>query len=309
MELRTLRVFVLSAKYLNFSKVADALFLSQSSVSKYISALEAELGEKLMVRDSKSVKLTRFGESFLPYAERLLAQEEQMQDFLHHYKAGSVMCNMTVGVASSLTVSPPNLLLFRMIRSISCFHDQYPDIHIKLQYYHDNELRALVRDGQVDLAVLGVGCGGSDSDESLFPGLCSVQLEVAENFLIYSPQLGKFDRLTELVPKIDTLIYSHDPVPQRVSLEFVQRFRISPAITPCQNWSELFIKILDGVGAGLVPKGILSLADSCNIPHFSLEDYGISSSIFAIYRPQAQGTPLEQLVSILLEEFSKEQPA
>lgn len=307
MELRTLRVFVLSAKYLNFSKVADALFLSQSSVSKYISALEAELGEKLMVRDTKSVKLTRFGESFLPYAESLLAQEERMQDFLHHYKSGSIMYDMTVGVASSLTVSPPNLLLFRMIRSISCFHDQYPDIHIKLQYYHDNELRALVRSGQVDLAVLGVGCSGSDA--SLFPGLCSAQLEVSENYLIYSPQLGKFDRLTELVPKIDTLIYSHDPVPQRVSLEFVQRFRISPAITPCQNWSELFIKILDGVGAGLVPKGILSLAESCSIPHFSLKEYGIASSIFAIYRPQSEGTPLERLVDILLEEFSQEQPA
>ena len=230
-----------------------------------------------------------------------------MQDFLHHYKSGSVMHNMTVGVASSLTVSPPNLLLFRMIRSISCFHDQYPDIHIKLQYYHDDELRSLVRSGQVDMAVLGVGCSGSD--ESLFPGLCSAQLEVSESYLIYSPRLGKFDRLTDLVPKIDTLIYSHDPVPQRVTLEFVQRFRISPAITPCQNWSELFIKILDGVGAGLVPKGILSLADSCNIPHFNLEEYGIASSIFAIYRYQAKETPLPQLVNILIEEFAREQSA
>lgn len=44
MELKSVRIFVMAAKYLNFSKVAETLFLSQSSISKYISSLENELG-------------------------------------------------------------------------------------------------------------------------------------------------------------------------------------------------------------------------------------------------------------------------
>ena len=83
MDLKNIHVFVQTAKYLNFSRVAETLFPSQSSISKYISALEDEVGEKLLLRDTKCVRLTEFGLRFLPYAEHILAEEERALQFIH----------------------------------------------------------------------------------------------------------------------------------------------------------------------------------------------------------------------------------
>ena len=64
--------FLAVAEFLNFSKAAEAVRISQPAVSHQIAALEAELGAELFVRTSRSVELTRAGARFLPSADRIL---------------------------------------------------------------------------------------------------------------------------------------------------------------------------------------------------------------------------------------------
>lgn len=61
MNLRQLQCFQLIAKYLNFTKAASELFITQSGASQQIQALEEELGIKLFDRSSKRVRLTEAG--------------------------------------------------------------------------------------------------------------------------------------------------------------------------------------------------------------------------------------------------------
>ena len=67
-----LECFLSVANFLNFSRAAQQLGLTQPAVSHQINTLEDELGAKLFHRTSKSVRLTQEGHLFLQYAQDIL---------------------------------------------------------------------------------------------------------------------------------------------------------------------------------------------------------------------------------------------
>lgn len=71
-ELRHLRAFVAVAEELSFSRAADRLYLSQSALSRQISALEKLIGCELLRRSTHRVELTTPGEALLDRTRRLL---------------------------------------------------------------------------------------------------------------------------------------------------------------------------------------------------------------------------------------------
>nr|WP_283657846.1 LysR family transcriptional regulator [Paenibacillus sp. RC343] len=72
MNIENMEAFVYVNHYGSFNKAADALFLSQPSVTARIQTLERELECKLFDRQSKQTILTEDGRKFLPYAEQML---------------------------------------------------------------------------------------------------------------------------------------------------------------------------------------------------------------------------------------------
>ena len=66
-------------EYLNFTKAAQALSLTQPAVSHHICQLESELGVPLFIRGKGGLKLTPQGEIAVKYAKRLKALYENMQ--------------------------------------------------------------------------------------------------------------------------------------------------------------------------------------------------------------------------------------
>ena len=75
MKLEYLSEFLALSRSCNFSEAADAMFISVSSLSRHIAALEEEIGQPLFVRDSRNVKLSNVGQLLVAYAER--AEEER----------------------------------------------------------------------------------------------------------------------------------------------------------------------------------------------------------------------------------------
>ncbi|MFZ2015662.1 MAG: LysR family transcriptional regulator [Nocardioides sp.] len=79
LDLRLVRYFVAVADELHFGRAAARLFVSQPALSKQIRKLEGQLGEPLLVRDSRRVALTVRGQRFYDDAQRLLEIAERMQ--------------------------------------------------------------------------------------------------------------------------------------------------------------------------------------------------------------------------------------
>ena len=71
MEINYLREFAVLAQTGNFLEAADILYSSQSTLSKHIKSMEAELGVPLFERTTRKVRISNFGELLLPYAKQI----------------------------------------------------------------------------------------------------------------------------------------------------------------------------------------------------------------------------------------------
>lgn len=72
MELEQLRIFLAVAECSSFTGAAKRLFVSHSTTSRTVAALEAELGVRLFTRDRRSVELTEAGRVLRTESVRLL---------------------------------------------------------------------------------------------------------------------------------------------------------------------------------------------------------------------------------------------
>lgn len=102
MDLGQVEAFVQVAQHRSFSKAADALFLTQPSVTARIQSLERDLGEALFERNGRGVRMTEMGGTFLPFARRALKALQDGRDALEG------MRNLDIGtlkLGSALTVS------------------------------------------------------------------------------------------------------------------------------------------------------------------------------------------------------------
>ncbi len=111
-----LEAFVMISRVQNFSKAAESLNVTQSALSHRISALEAELGAPLFIRDKKGIRLTELGDELLRYVQMKTALEDE---FLSKIKASKgdplkgvlrVGCYASIGRSIVLKVLGPFLL-------------------------------------------------------------------------------------------------------------------------------------------------------------------------------------------------------
>lgn len=84
-NLKQLEAFVATAEYSSFTKAAEELFLTQSTVSSHISTLEKTLGIRLIQRSARQrVALTEEGERVYRDAKDILERCQALQDLKNH---------------------------------------------------------------------------------------------------------------------------------------------------------------------------------------------------------------------------------
>ena len=82
MELEQLRIFVAVAESGSFTKGARRLYISHSTTSRAVSALEEELGQRLLDRDNRVLGLTAAGELLLVEAKNIIASVDGLGERL-----------------------------------------------------------------------------------------------------------------------------------------------------------------------------------------------------------------------------------
>src|SRR5213079_2753032 len=86
MDLRRLEVFAKVAELGSFSRAADALSLTQPTVSEHVRALEDELGVQLLDRLGRGAAPTHAGRLLLDYARRMLALQREARQALDRFQ-------------------------------------------------------------------------------------------------------------------------------------------------------------------------------------------------------------------------------
>ena len=148
MDLQQMRYVVAVAETRNFTRAAESCGVVQSSLSHRIAGLEGELGVKLFACTSRRVELTSAGEAFITAArECLSAADRAAADAAA--ATGAVRGRLAVGViVTTAAVDVPELL--------QRYRTHHPQVRIALRSGRSDDLAAAVRQGELDIAFLGL---------------------------------------------------------------------------------------------------------------------------------------------------------
>lgn len=141
-----LKIFVTVVEHKNFSRAAEELYLSQSSVSLQIRNLENELGTKLINRSAKHLELTQTGEIFYGYAKNILLSYNKAKEEIDQ------LSNVVTGglkVGASYTIGEYILPFV-----VAEFAAQYPKVVIETSISNTEEISQAVRANHLDLALV-----------------------------------------------------------------------------------------------------------------------------------------------------------
>jgi len=146
MDIRGLQVFLSVADSLNFSRSAERLHLSVSAVSRTVQRLEEELGQELLQRDQRSMRLTPAGRAFLEYAQRSVADWQDLRRQMRGDQQLAGEVNLYCSVTASYSILAPVLEAFRL---------RQPGVEIMLHTGDQADGIERVLSGQDDVAVSG----------------------------------------------------------------------------------------------------------------------------------------------------------
>lgn len=145
-RLKQLRAFCQAARTGSVSLAAEALFLSQPSVSLQIQALEREFGIVLFERRGPSIKLTPEGEALYRLAKPLVEGVDKLHEiFAAGYgKLESGELDIAAGESTILYILPEPIKRFAMA---------YPNVRLRLHNVTGRDGLAMLRKDEVDFAV------------------------------------------------------------------------------------------------------------------------------------------------------------
>lgn len=259
-----LRVFHAAAEAGSFTHAAEKLRLSQSAISRQVSALEADVGVSLFHRHARGLVLTEQGEILFRTAHDVLMKLENVKSQLTETKdrpSGLLRVTTTVGLGAGwLTERVPEFL------------ELYPDIQLQLILANE-ELDLVMR--QADCAIR--------LRQPQQPDLIQRRLFTVHFHLYSSPAYiakhGKPENMAEL--KDHRIVTFGEPVPSHLSelnwLESVGDFEGGKRIATLQINDILSIKraVQRGAGVAMLPdyiiekdSGLVQLLPETEVPSF-----------------------------------------
>lgn len=144
-EIAQLEAFLQVARHRSFSRAAEALFLTQPSVTARIQTLERELGERLFERTGRSVTLTDAGRAFMPHAQRALTAVQEGTDAIEAVRHGDVG-SIRIGASDSVAT-------YVLPAVIKHFREARPRVHIHLATGTTEEMIERLLAGESHVAI------------------------------------------------------------------------------------------------------------------------------------------------------------
>jgi LysR family hydrogen peroxide-inducible transcriptional activator len=147
-SLRQLQYLVAIADHLNFTRAAEACFVTQSTLSAGLKELESILGAQVVERDRRSVVLTPLGREISERARTLLAEAADLVE-LATGAAEPMSGTLRLGVI-------PTIAPFLLPKALPGLRERYPKLKLALREDLTGNLLARLRDGELDLALIAL---------------------------------------------------------------------------------------------------------------------------------------------------------
>lgn len=176
MELKYLQTFRTIIDEGGFSRAAEKLNYTQSTITFQIGQLEQELSVSLFEKIGRKMVLTKAGEQLVPYVDEILQSVNKLRFFEENLS--ECQGNLRIGVGETL-------LCYKLPGVLKEFHRKAPKAHLFLQSMNCYDIRNELLGGTLDLGVFYEDVGGFGS------GLKTVPLGSYPLILVASPEVKR----------------------------------------------------------------------------------------------------------------------
>lgn len=145
MHLRHLRYLIAVAEHGNFTRAAEALHVSQPTLSQQIQQIEARLGVALLDRSGRTVRMTDAGQAYIAHARRALRELEA-----GHRAIGDLQDLSRGHVRVAMT---PTFTAYLIGPLVAAFQARHPGIDLQLREMTMDTIAAAVAADEVDLGI------------------------------------------------------------------------------------------------------------------------------------------------------------
>jgi LysR family transcriptional activator of glutamate synthase operon len=249
MQISWLRSFLSVVAHMSFSEAADELFITQSSISKHIQAIEETLNLELL--DRRKMRLTLAGDRFYVFAKQIMKQYDSMLQVMKDY---SKDYNRQVRI-----VAIPALALSGISALLSNFWKEHPEVNYHLTEMEMSRAMSALHEAKADIAIVRTNMLDNPQNYNVIP------LREDEVVILCSPShrfaACKDVSLSEVVKErtvfhnyalaeIKLLLKKHD-----TSLKLLQPSVLSTS-TP-----NLYQYVNNGIGISVVTNELAKLMD------------------------------------------------
>lgn len=185
MDFRQLEAFIATVDHQSFSAAADALYLSQPTISSYIHSLERELNTQLIRRTTKKFEVTLNGQQLYEYAVALLRLQQ---------KAITELSNVGMKELHIGTSSVPGQCI--LPRVLSGYRVESPEVSALVTHSDSMDIIQQVENGTLDLGLVGRKVEGN----CVFETIATDELVIAApNSAYYREKYGENADLKQLL--------------------------------------------------------------------------------------------------------------
>ncbi len=146
LTLRQIRIFLSASKHMSFTRAAEELHISAPAISLQIKEMEDDMGVHLFTQENRKVALTSAGEYFLLYARRVSSTLNEANTMMERFR-GTQFRHLKIGMVSTAEYFLPQML--------AEFKKDYPNLQVRIEIRNRPQLIELLRDGEIDIALMG----------------------------------------------------------------------------------------------------------------------------------------------------------
>ncbi len=231
MTLAQLRYFCAAAQYHSITKAAEALFVTQPTVSIAVRDLEKEFSLTLFSHANNHLVLTEEGELFYRKAQSILASCDDLQAEYTSLEKHRVQ--VRIGIPPMLsTVFFPELL--------DAFHEKHPDIWLELQEFGSVRCCDLVQDEILDIGLINMEVHNIDKYHFL---------ELTSDPLFYAvsadhPMTGLESLSLSMLDGQSLILYNQDSVQNQILQARFNALNVTPRVIMRSSQLQTILKFL-----------------------------------------------------------------
>lgn len=287
MDVRQMRYLIAIVEAGSFTTAAEVLYISQSSLSKRIMALEEELGVQLFDRSKRQVALTDPGKVVLERARALWSTYQAMVSDLEEYRVDSPQLSIA---------AIPVIAQYGISALVAQFKGLHPDIHLTLEEHLVSAILPGLDSRQYDLAFVR----DNYIDRSRYS--C---LEIARDRLVavVAQRSRLAERtsiaLAELAPE-NFIMYDKGTGIYRMSLDACLKAGFEPKIFyASQRIDNIISLVASGMGVALLMEKVLDYREHPGVAAVPLDETVESRIVLASPKGARLSGPARMFIAMI----------